>query len=106
MAEFERVANLSDLKEADLVSVTASDGTEMVLVKLGSDVYAFEPVCSHQTAWLDSGFVHATSCEVECPLHEGRFDLRTGAATAEPATEPIKIYAVRVEGDEVLVATS
>ncbi len=75
----------------------------MVLVRLDGDVYAIEAVCTHQDAWLDGGWVHPETMEVECPLHDGRFDLRTGAVTREPPTDPIKTYEVQILGDDVLV---
>ena len=50
---------------------------------------------------LDQGTL--VGIEVECPLHEGRFDLRTGQDTNPPADEPVAAFAVRVEGDDVLV---
>jgi 3-phenylpropionate/trans-cinnamate dioxygenase ferredoxin subunit len=42
-------------------------------------------------------------CEIECWLHGSRFDLRTGKPSGPPATEPVPVYAVRVDGDDVLV---
>jgi len=48
-------------------------------------------VCTHEQVWLDDGILHPDTCEIECPMHEARFDLRTGAATHEPS------YVVRVE---------
>jgi 3-phenylpropionate/trans-cinnamate dioxygenase ferredoxin subunit len=42
-------------------------------------------------------------CEIECWLHGSRFDLRTGKPTSLPATEPVPIYPVKVEGGDVLV---
>jgi nitrite reductase/ring-hydroxylating ferredoxin subunit len=40
---------------------------------------------------------------VQCPLHQGRFDLRTGHATAWPASQAVQVYAVCVEGEDILV---
>ena len=42
-------------------------------------------------------------CEIECWLHGSRFDLRTGKPTGLPATEPVAVYPVTVQGDDVLV---
>ena len=46
--------------------------------------------------WLDRG-------EIECPLHAGRFDVKTGKATAPPCTEDLKTYPIRLAGDEIQV---
>ena len=101
---FERVASLAALREGEMVPVTANN-QEVVLVRLGGNVFAFAAICSHQDAWLDGGWIHAESLEVECPLHEGRFDLRTGQPTRLPPLDPIKTFRVRVEADDVFVST-
>jgi 3-phenylpropionate/trans-cinnamate dioxygenase ferredoxin subunit len=40
---------------------------------------------------------------IECPLHQARFDIRTGAAMCAPATEPLRTYPVKREGDEIFI---
>jgi len=101
---FERVAGIGDIREGDLLPVTAN-GIEVVLAKLKGNVFAFQATCSHQDAWLDGGWVHPDSMEIECPLHEGRFDVRTGQPTQLPPIEPIKTFLVRIEGDDIFVST-
>jgi ribulose-5-phosphate 4-epimerase/fuculose-1-phosphate aldolase len=54
-------------------------------------------------AWLHQGDLRPATWEVQCPLHQGRFDLRTGHPTAWPSSEPVQVYAVRVEGEDILV---
>ena len=41
---------------------------------------------------------------MECPFHQGRFNVKTGEAVQEPPTEPIPTYQVQVEGDDIRVA--
>ena len=67
------------------------------------ETFAISNICSHEEVWLDDGTVHEGTCEIECPMHEGRFDLRTGAATHEPAEQPIPTFGLRVEGGDVFV---
>ena len=100
---FEPVAKLADVREGDMLPVTMPDGSEVVLVKIGGEVFAIAAICSHQEAWLDGGWVHPENHEVECPLHEGRFDVRTGEPTRLPPTEPIKTYPVRIDNGEICV---
>jgi nitrite reductase/ring-hydroxylating ferredoxin subunit len=102
-AEFVRAAALSDLPSGGMLAVEL-DGREVLLARLGERVFAIGNICSHEHVWLDDGTLHAASCEIECPMHEGRFDLVTGAATHEPCVEPVPSYPVRVEGDDVFVA--
>jgi 3-phenylpropionate/trans-cinnamate dioxygenase ferredoxin component len=64
-------------------------------------VFAIHDVCSHADVPLSDGEVD--DCEIECWLHGSRFDLRTGKPTGPPATTPVPVYPVRVDGDDVLV---
>jgi nitrite reductase/ring-hydroxylating ferredoxin subunit len=101
--QFQPIAKLADLPEGELCPKTAPDGVEVVLVRIGEQVFAVSPLCTHQDAWLDAGWAHPESLEVECPLHGGKFDLRSGNPTQEPPTAPISTYQTRVEGDEVFL---
>jgi nitrite reductase/ring-hydroxylating ferredoxin subunit len=101
--EFTRVAKVGQVREGDFHSVNLPDGTEILLIKAQGQIFAVDIMCTHQSTWLDSGMVHPDTLEVECPLHEGKFDLRSGAVTHEPPEEPLQTYAVRIEGDDVLV---
>ena len=102
---FVRVATLSGLSDPAL-SVVTVEGEDILLVRMGDSVYAVGNECTHEWIWLDDGILHAESCEIECPMHEGRFDLRTGEATHEPCEKPLPSYPVRVEGDDVLVGVA
>ena len=59
-------------------------------------------ICSHADVALSEGEVDG--CTLECWLHGSRFDLRTGKPTAMPATAPVPVYPVKIEGDDVLVS--
>jgi nitrite reductase/ring-hydroxylating ferredoxin subunit len=102
---FVRVATLAGLSDPAL-SVVTVEGEDILLVRMGDSVYAVGNECTHEWIWLDDGILHAESCEIECPMHEGRFDLRTGEATHEPCEKPLPSYPVRVEGDDVLVGVA
>ncbi len=74
----------------------------LALFNCDGTYYAVDDTCTHAEASLSEGFLQG--CEIECPLHGGRFDVRTGKATWSPAFVPVATYAVRVEGSDVLVA--
>lgn len=99
---FVKVADLSKLNSGERV-VYEQDEHEILVLESEGCVYAIGNVCSHDEVWLDDGVLHPDSCEIECPMHEGRFDLRTGAATHEPAEIPVPSYEVRIEDDDVLI---
>ncbi|HUV10731.1 MAG TPA: Rieske 2Fe-2S domain-containing protein, partial [Acidimicrobiia bacterium] len=52
---------------------------------------------------LSEGDVWTEECEIECPKHGSTFSLTTGEAQTLPATKPIPVYEVRVDGDDVMV---
>jgi 3-phenylpropionate/trans-cinnamate dioxygenase ferredoxin component len=68
------------------------------------EFFAVDDTCTHQDASLADGWLEG--CEVECPLHASRFDLRTGTVDAPPAKRPIRTHEVRVEDDMVFVTMS
>jgi 3-phenylpropionate/trans-cinnamate dioxygenase ferredoxin subunit len=66
-------------------------------------LYATDDICSHEYAELSEGWLEPEDYTIECPLHGSRFDVRTGQPLSLPAFEPIAVYPVRLEGDDVQV---
>jgi 3-phenylpropionate/trans-cinnamate dioxygenase ferredoxin subunit len=79
------------------------EGHRLCVVHLGADWYVIGDECSHADYSLSEGEVWPEDCEIECPKHGSTFDLRTGEPQTLPATQPVPTYAVRVDGDHVLV---
>jgi naphthalene 1,2-dioxygenase system ferredoxin subunit len=59
-------------------------------------------LCTHGNARLCDGFLEGH--EIECPLHQGKFDIRTGKPTCAPVTVPVRIYPVKIDNGRVYVA--
>ena len=68
------------------------------------EVFAIDDTCTHQDASLADGWLEG--CEVECPLHASRFDLRTGRVDAPPAKLPVRTHRVEVTDGVVHVELS
>jgi nitrite reductase/ring-hydroxylating ferredoxin subunit len=100
-AAFTRACALSDLSDGEPLAVEIG-GEPVAIVRTDGEVYAIRDVCSHAEVALSEGEVDG--CTIECWLHGSRFDLRTGKPTSMPATEPVPVYPVKIEGDDVLVA--
>ena len=100
-AEFVRACAVSDLKDGGAISVVLG-GDEIAIVKSEGEVFAIRDWCSHAAVPLSEGEVDGYT--IECWLHNSRFDLRTGKPTGLPATQPVPVYPVKIEGDDVLVA--
>ena len=101
---FERLCSLSEVPEDGSLRIELPD-VDVAVVNFEGEIYAIEDVCSHAEVALSDGEVEEFdgAPTIECALHGSCFDLRTGAPTNLPATEPVPVYPVRVEGDDVLV---
>jgi naphthalene 1,2-dioxygenase ferredoxin component len=93
-------AKRGDLAAGDVLGVVLA-GHDIALYDLDGEIYATEDICTHAFARLSDGFLDRE--EIECPLHAGRFDVKTGKATAPPCTDDLKTYPVRVVGDDIQV---
>ncbi|CAL9389961.1 MULTISPECIES: non-heme iron oxygenase ferredoxin subunit [Streptomyces] len=106
-AGFVRVASLGELEE-DTPKRVEVEGVPVSLVRTGGEVFAINDICSHANVSLSEGEVE--DCHIECWLHGSSFDLRTGKPDGPPATRPVPVYPVKIEGDgpdaAVLVSTT
>jgi 3-phenylpropionate/trans-cinnamate dioxygenase ferredoxin component len=99
---FSRACALSDLPAEGVIGVEV-DGEPVAVARVAGEVFAVRDVCSHAEVPLSEGEVYDHT--VECWLHGSCFDLRTGQPTGPPATKPVPVYPVKIEGDDVYVAT-
>lgn len=89
------VARLAEVVAGYPLAVTLADGTAVCLVRDGDAVYAVEDRCPHRDFPLSGGDV-VSPCVLECSWHGARFDARTGACLAGPATDAIATWPVTV----------
>jgi 3-phenylpropionate/trans-cinnamate dioxygenase ferredoxin component len=98
---FTRACSLSELPEEGPFAAEV-DGTPLVIIKTGGEVFALAEFCTHEDVSLADGEVYDHT--LECWLHGSCFDLRTGKPTGPPATRPLATYPVRIDGDDVYVS--
>ena len=103
MADFVKVASVSEIAEGACIAAEVGDEQVMV-VKLDGEVYAYGDLCPHAELPLSEGGIE--DGQVECPWHGSLFDVKTGENTGPPASEGLQRYEVRLEGDDVLVGPS
>ena len=94
-------AAIDALPEDEVIGVDL-DGKSLALYKVEGAVFATDNICTHGHARLCDGFLEGH--EIECPLHQGKFDIRDGRALCAPLSEDIKTYPVKIEGNRVFVA--
>ena len=98
---FRLVATIDELVEDVPLSCDVDDELTVAIVTHGGQLFAIEDECSHAKVPLSEGEV--IDCTIECYLHGSLFDLRTGAPLNLPATSPVRVFPVRIEGTDVLV---
>lgn len=101
MAEFVRVAGVGDVPAGEMLIVQLN-GDDVVLANVDGEIYAFGGECTHRGGALGEGVLEGD--EVECPLHQGRFNVKTGEVVDEPPDTPVPSYQVQVEGDDIKIA--
>jgi len=92
MSNWHDVGPAGNFAEDEPKGVVAA-GVSVAVFRVGDELYALHDMCTHATAKLSDGYVE-DGC-VECPLHQGLFDLRTGEARKEPCTEDVQTFHVR-----------
>lgn len=79
------------------------DEHRLCVVRHQDQFYAMDDLCTHGHAFLTDGYFDADECVMECPLHGGLFDAKTGEACGEPATRPVRVYPIQIRDQEVYV---
>ena len=94
------VCNKSEIETDDLKRFDYGDKT-FCIYKLHDSFFATDGICTHEQVHLEDGLVmHG---EIECPMHQGIFDIKTGKALSPPACEDLKTYEVKVEKDKIYI---
>jgi 3-phenylpropionate/trans-cinnamate dioxygenase ferredoxin subunit len=78
------------------------DGTPVCVVKVADEVFAVADTCTHAEATLAEGEVNGS--KIECWLHGAEFDLKTGKALTPPATEALKTFNVKRNGNQLTIS--
>lgn len=94
-------APLDEVPTDDVIGVNV-DGRDIALYNVEGEIYATDNICTHGHARLCEGFLEGH--EIECPLHQGRFDVRNGTPMCAPLTEAIRSYPVKIEAGRVFLS--
>lgn len=90
----------ADIPDDDVMAVQTA-GHDLALYGVDGKIFATDNLCTHGNARLCDGFLEGH--EIECPLHQGRFDVRDGRALCAPVTENLRAYPVKIENGMVYV---
>lgn len=89
-----------ELMDGEVARVLIGD-KKIGIYNLGGSFYALDDTCTHMKARLSNGYI--ADGFIACPVHFGKFDIRTGKAASAPCTVDVATYPVKVEDGQVLV---
>jgi nitrite reductase/ring-hydroxylating ferredoxin subunit len=100
-----RACSRDDLEDGEIFKVEVDGVGAVAIYCIGDEVFATSDVCTHGEASLsEDGYID--EFRVVCTWHDGQFDLRTGEPKALPCFEPLKTYAVTLQGDTVFIESA
>jgi 3-phenylpropionate/trans-cinnamate dioxygenase ferredoxin component len=95
-----KIATTDAIEQDDMIA-TEIEGKQIALYHVGDSFHATANICTHAYALLTDGFLD--ECIIECPIHAGRFDIKTGKALGPPVNVDLKVYKLKVEGSDILI---
>lgn len=98
--EFVKVAEVTELPPGQMKMVERGED-QVLLVNAGEVIYACDNICTHAGAPLHEGSLEDDL--VECPLHGSVFKVTSGEVIEPPAEESLRLFQVRVEGQDILL---
>ena len=103
MTDFIKIAQKNDLADGEKKLIEV-DEQLVILFRVKGQFYCLDDVCTHDGGTLSDG--ELAGCEIECPRHGARFDVRTGEVVCMPATQATVSHETKIVGDDVLVKLS
>ena len=94
------VCDKIDIDFEDLKRFDYEDKT-FCIYNIKDGFYATDGMCTHEDVHLEDGLV--TDDEIECPMHQGIFNIKSGEALSPPACEDLKTYPVKVDNDKIFI---
>lgn len=100
MANWIEVCNESDIDTDDLIRFDYKNLT-FCIYHLSDGFYATDGICTHEAVHLEDGYIEDGM--IECPMHQGVFEIKTGKAKMLPACKNLKTYQVKVENEKIYI---
>ncbi len=98
--EYHAVAKTGDLDDEEVMGVSVN-GKDIALYRIEGEFYATDGICTHEYVGLSDGYVEGDI--IECPMHGGKFEIKTGKPANAPVTVGLKTYKVKIDGDTVYI---
>ena len=92
--------SMDDTFEGEVVRLDTGN-KNLAVYNVDGNLYCTDNVCTHGNALLSDGFLEGH--EIECPFHQGRFDIRDGRVMCDPVDKPIKTNPIKAEDGRVFI---
>lgn len=100
MAQFVKIAKISDLANGKMKTFNVK-GKEITLANTDGEYLAFDDTCTHAQCSLSGGYLDGYT--LTCYCHGAQFDVKSGEVLGPPATEPLGVYNIKVDGTDILI---
>ena len=97
----ELVCKASEIQVKQALRILIDDYPVAIVKDSMGEIHAIGDTCSHADISLSEGEVEG--CAIECWGHGSQFDLRTGQPLQRPAYDPVPVFAITLDGDDVYV---
>ncbi|GAA5199487.1 MULTISPECIES: non-heme iron oxygenase ferredoxin subunit [Arthrobacter] len=97
----ELVCNANEIQVKQALRILIDDYPVAIVKDSMGQIHAIGDTCSHADISLAEGEIEG--CAIECWGHGSQFDLRTGQPLQLPAYDPVPVFAVTLDGDDVYV---
>ena len=94
------VGPTNSIDEEDVIRFDHQEKTFCVY-KLKDGFYATDGICTHEAVHLEDGLV--MDDEIECPMHQGIFNIKSGEAVSPPACKDLKTYPIKIDNDKIFI---
>lgn len=96
-----KACELAEVNPGEMLAIENDELPPLAVYNVDGELYATSNICTHAIAILTDGYLEGD--EVECPLHGGAFNVKTGEPTHFPCEEALKIYEVEVKDGAVFI---
>ena len=99
-----KACDAAAVKPGEMLAVEVDELPPVAVYNVDGEFYATSNICTHAIAILTDGYLDG--CTVECPLHGGCFNVKTGEATHFPCVDPLQTFEVEVSQGDVFIRVS
>ena len=100
MNEFQYACKSDEVPDGGMKLVELDDRL-VIVFRVGNDFFCLDDICTHDGGTLSDGELE--DCQIACPRHGAKFDIRNGKALTMPATEDTASHEIKLDGADLLV---